>query len=89
MHIATLKLKKLLAPMCVLTMASFANADELIEVSTDSGAFRGHASAYATGVTVFKGIAYASPPVRDLRWKLPVPSIPFAGVIHADSIGPD
>ncbi|MCH8265041.1 MAG: carboxylesterase/lipase family protein [Proteobacteria bacterium] len=88
MHIVTLKLNKLLVPLCVLTMVSFANADELIEVSTDSGVFRGHASAYATGVTVFKGIAYASPPVRDLRWKPPVPAIPFAGVRNADSIGP-
>ena len=30
MHIISLKLKKLLAPLCVLTMVSFANADVLI-----------------------------------------------------------
>ena len=87
MHIVTLKLNKLLVPLCMLTMVSFANADALIEVSTDSGIFRGHASAYAAGVTVFQGIAYASPPVRDLRWKPPVAAIPFAGVRNADSIG--
>lgn len=44
MHIVTLKLNRLLVPLCMLTMVSFANADELIEVSTDSGVFRGHAS---------------------------------------------
>ena len=87
MHIVTLKLNRLLVPLCMLTMVSFANADELIEVSTDSGVFRGHASAYAAGVTIFKGIAYASPPVRDLRWKPPAPAIPFAGVRNADSVG--
>ena len=75
MRIARLKLIKLLVPLCLLSTVSLAYADELNEVSTDSGIFRGHASEYAAGVTVFKGIAYASPPVRDLRWKPPVAAI--------------
>jgi para-nitrobenzyl esterase len=88
MRIARLKLIKLLGPLCLLATVSLAYADELNEVSTDSGIFRGHASEYAAGVTVFKGIAYASPPVRDLRWKPPVAAIPFAGVRNADGVGP-
>lgn len=64
------------------------NAAPVNEVSTDSGVYLGHASPYAERVTVFKGIAYAAPPVRDLRWQAPAPPVPFAGVHQADRIGP-
>ena len=32
-----------------------------------------------SGVYVYKGIPYAAPPVRDLRWKSPQPVIPWDG----------
>ena len=64
------------------------NADEVSEVTTDSGIYQGHVSDYAAGVTVFQGLAFAAPPVRDLRWKPPAPAIPFAGVRQADRVGP-
>ena len=64
------------------------NADEVSEVTTDSGIYQGHVSGYAAGVTVFQGLAFAAPPVRDLRWKPPAPAIPFAGVRQADRVGP-
>ena len=50
-----------------------------MQVTTDSGSYQGYSSEYAEGVTVFQGLAYAAPPVRDLRWKPPAPTIPFAG----------
>ncbi len=59
-----------------------------MQVTTDSGSYQGYSSEYAEGVTVFQGLAYAAPPVRDLRWKPPAPTIPFAGVRQADRIGP-
>ena len=40
------------------------------------------------GVTVFRGIPYAAPPVRDLRWKPPQPPTPWQGVRAADAFGP-
>ena len=61
---------------------------EVVRVSTDSGIYQGQASEYAEGVSVFKGMSYAAPPVRDLRWKPPAPAIPFAGVRQADRVGP-
>ncbi|HJN46403.1 MAG: carboxylesterase [Acidobacteria bacterium] len=40
------------------------------------------------GVTVFRGIPFAAPPVGDLRWKAPQPPIPWQGVKAADTFGP-
>ena len=42
----------------------------------------------AKGVTVFKGIPYAAPPVGDLRWREPQPAAPWVGVKVADTFGP-
>ena len=39
-------------------------------------------------VAVFKGIPYAESPVRDLRWKPPVPAAPFETVFAASDFGP-
>ena len=39
------------------------------------------------GVTVFKGIPYAAPPIGDLRWKEPQPVVPWEGVKVADKYG--
>ena len=41
-----------------------------------------------SGVRVFKGIPYAAPPVRDLRWKPPQPATPWEGIRPADRFGP-
>ncbi len=38
-------------------------------------------------VSVFKGLAYAAPPVGDLRWRAPKPVIPWQGVRKADQFG--
>ncbi|MCP5348038.1 MAG: carboxylesterase family protein [Gammaproteobacteria bacterium] len=64
------------------------NAADVSEVATESGIFAGSKSQHQGLVTVFKGIGYAAPPVRDLRWKPPVAAIPFAGVRQADRTGP-
>lgn len=40
------------------------------------------------GVTVYKGIPYAAPPVGDLRWRHPQPVLPWRGVRLCDSFGP-
>lgn len=40
------------------------------------------------GVSVFKGIPFAAPPVGDLRWKAPQPVRPWEGVREAKEFGP-
>lgn len=39
------------------------------------------------GVYVYRGIPYAAPPIRELRWKAPQPVIPWEGVLIADKFG--
>ncbi|HMB90171.1 MAG TPA: carboxylesterase family protein [Rhodothermales bacterium] len=42
----------------------------------------------ASGVQAFKGLPYAAPPIRDLRWKPPQPAANWDGTRHADRFGP-
>jgi len=39
------------------------------------------------GVFVYRGIPYAAPPIKDLRWKAPQPVVPWKGVKLADRFG--
>jgi para-nitrobenzyl esterase len=39
------------------------------------------------GVYVFRGIPYAAPPIKALRWKAPQPVVPWQGVKVADKFG--
>ena len=39
------------------------------------------------GVYVFRGIPYAAPPIKGLRWKAPQPVVPWPGVKIADKFG--
>ena len=41
-----------------------------------------------TGITAFKGIRYAQPPVGPLRWKPPLPPAAWSGVHAATEFGP-
>ena len=52
-------------------------------VRIDSGALTGVAAS-APGITVFKGIPYAAPPVGNLRWSAPRPVASWDGVRKMD-----
>ena len=55
-------------------------------VTIDTGTLEGVVDS-ATGVTVFRGIPYAAPPVGDLRWRPPQPAQPWNGVRPAIELG--
>ena len=40
------------------------------------------------GLTVYRGIPFAAPPVGDLRWRAPQPAAPWQGVRQADKFAP-
>ena len=42
----------------------------------------------ANGLSVYKGIPFAAPPVGDLRWRAPVRSAPWTGIRKADAFAP-
>ncbi len=52
-----------------------------------SGLVEGVAS-QVPGVTVYRGIPYAVPPVGQLRWRPPQPVVPWDGVRLCDEFGP-
>lgn len=57
------------------------------DLPVEGGLVRGVKSG-TPGVTVFKGIPYAAPPVDTLRWREPAPVVPWEGVKVADTFGP-
>ncbi len=52
----------------------------------DSGLLEG---VIEDGVTVYKGIPYAAPPVGEWRWRPPQPVAPWAGLRRAAEFGPN
>jgi len=55
-------------------------------VLTEHGLVKGVA---APGLTVYKGIPFAAPPVGDLRWRAPQPAAKWTGVRPATDFAPD
>lgn len=72
-----------------LTLAStpgwaMTSTGSAVQVETASGRVEGYR---ANGVSIFKGIPYAAPPVGSLRFRAPAPVTPWAGVLDATEYG--
>lgn len=67
-----------------LALASFASAQDIVSIHT--GRIQGSTEA---GVTSFKGIPFAAPPVGKLRWRPPQPAAKWSGVRQATQYGHD
>jgi para-nitrobenzyl esterase len=65
-----------------LQVAGFAGAQQVL---TESGTISG---LRANGVSVYKGVPFAAPPVGDLRWRPPVHSASWTGTRKADAFAP-
>ena len=69
----------IITPACLLAQAN-------PQVTIANGTLQGTTD--STGITSFKGIPYAQPPVGDLRWKEPQPPLDWMGVRMAYKFGP-
>jgi para-nitrobenzyl esterase len=68
----------------VSAVAAIAQA-QTPKTSTDSGVVSGVREG---GLSVYKGIPFAAPPVGDLRWRAPAPVAPWTGTRKADAFAP-
>jgi para-nitrobenzyl esterase len=68
------------AALCLLSVSAWAGA-----VMTESGALEG---VEQNGLTVYKGVPFAAPPVGQLRWREPRLVAPWKGTRKADAFAP-
>ena len=72
----------LLAAVCY---AGIIIAQQPKPVKVDGGLLQGTTE---DGLTVYRGVPFAAPPVGDLRWKAPQPAAKWEGVRAADTFAP-
>src|SRR6478735_5467152 len=71
-----------IALILLALLPSTAALADITEAKVTGGAVSGTAE---NGITIFKGIPFAAPPVGDLRWKSPAPVKSWSGVKKADT----
>ncbi len=81
-----MKINATLLLLAVPLAAAAGRAAPLAPVMTEYGLVQGAAE---NGLTVYRGIPYAEPPVGDLRWRAPRPAAPWTGVRPAIKFAPD
>ncbi len=69
----------------VLVAIQFASLAVAQQAVTESGLISGITE---DGVTVYKGVPFAAPPVGDLRWRARVPVAPWKGTRKANTFAP-
>lgn len=77
---------RMLTAMALACCAIPVAAQQAPVATVTGGEVRGAAG---DGVTAFKGIPFASPPVGPLRWRAPQPVLPWTGVRDATAFGHD
>ncbi len=69
----------------VLAFSSAIAAQAPKPVRTQAGLVQG---TIEDGITVYKGVPFAAPPLGNLRWRAPQPPIPWKGVRKTDAYAP-
>ena len=73
--------KNFLFMMFVVFVCGLNFAQQLAPVKVEQGLLQGKVE---DGVTVYKGVPFASAPIGELRWRPPQPPVPWKGVRMAD-----
>jgi para-nitrobenzyl esterase len=81
----------ILATLALMTTAPTAHAQRggalTDPVKVPGGLVSGVPGTHA-GITAFRGVPFAAPPVGDRRWRAPQPAPPWPGVRRAEAFGP-
>jgi para-nitrobenzyl esterase len=77
--------KTLLLAACAIFAVTVSFAQQPAPVTVEGGKVQG---ATENGLTVYKGIPFAAPPVGDLRWRAPQPVIKWDGVKETTKFAP-
>ncbi len=78
--------RELLAAVAAIQIAAFIPLVSVAApIQVDGGSIEG---TLEEGITVYKGIPFAAPPVGDLRWRPPQPVKNWDGVLKADKYAP-
>ena len=80
-------MKKIVILLSALLLVACSAEKKASPVLTIEGGQVQGVAADLPGVTVYRGIPYAAPPIGDLRWKEPQPVVPWDGVMVADRFG--
>lgn len=72
-----------------LALGSIIRSRASQQVTTSYGTLQGATSDLESGVTVYKGIPFASPPVGEKRWTAPIDPASWTGVRDATAFGAD
>ncbi len=75
-----------LVALLLILVAGLAVAKQPEPVRVEQGLLQG---TLEDGVTVYKGVPYAAPPVGNLRWRAPRPPEKWKGVRRADNFAPN
>ena len=75
----------LFAVMFLMLAGGRGTAQQPAPVKVEEGLLQG---TYVEGLTVYKGIPFAAPPLGDLRWRAPQPAAKWEGVRQADKFAP-
>ena len=79
-------MKFILAAALSMFAASAGFAQQPAPVKVEDGLVQGTSE---DGLTVYRGIPFAAPPVGDLRWRAPQPAAKWEGVRQATKFGPE
>ena len=74
-----------LGALCAYGIDGASAANQDVSVQTKYGPVKG---VLVNGVSIFRGLPYAAPPVGNLRWKPPQAPAPWADVRKATTFGP-
>ncbi len=71
--------------LLALTVNGLAQISQPAAINTEGGLVQG---AFDDGLTVYRGIPFAAPPVGNLRWRAPQPAAKWEGVRQTTKFGP-